>query len=438
MEQAITQLDPDAVNLAKAIRQVESGGNFQAKGRSGEYGAYQYTPATWASDSQKFLGKQIPLVGATKEQQNEVAYKKIKFLKDQGYNVGAVASIWNSGSPDKYLQDYKGINSYGASYDVPKYAKSVATAYHTIKGGGQVGADPNNPSSTANTTPLQKSEVSAGVAPEGGYSAGGFAKNVVKSGAGLIGGIANMALHPIDTIKNVGGLAVGAVEKLIPGMQGQEYKVDAVGKFFKDRYGGIENVKNTFYNDPVGAILDLSTVLTGGGALVTKIGTVGKMGELAKAGNIASKVGEVINPIGLTGKAIAGSVNLATKTAGNVLSKTSGLDKITGLGNTAKFVASQAGKGIKQDISALPWASQGGLGSRLEGLGGLTAVMHPSSIPALLPGLAMTSPRFIAETARALGLTTAKLESAIQLLEKSGLTRQEIMTVLVQSTKGQK
>ena len=69
------QLDPSVVNLAKAIGQSESGGKYDAKGKSGEYGAYQYTPTTWASDSHKYLGSVVPLEQATPAQQDEVAYK---------------------------------------------------------------------------------------------------------------------------------------------------------------------------------------------------------------------------------------------------------------------------------------------------------------------------------------------------------------------------
>lgn len=149
-------LDPQAVNLAKAIRQTESGGDFTAKGKSGEYGAYQFTQPTWETYSKKY-GVNVPLEQATPEQQNEVAYKQIKEWKDQGYNVGQIASMWNAGDskPDAYIEGNKGVNKYGAKYDTKAYAKSVAEAYQTLKRGGQVYADPNNPSSTANKTPLQ-------------------------------------------------------------------------------------------------------------------------------------------------------------------------------------------------------------------------------------------------------------------------------------------
>lgn len=128
-------LDPQAVMLAKSIRTVESQNNFQATGKSGEYGAYQYLPTTWAAQSQKYLGQSVPLQQATPEQQNQVAYSQIKEWKDQGYNPGQIASMWNAGPgrPNAYLQGNAGVNKYGASYDTAAYAQKVATTYQQLK-----------------------------------------------------------------------------------------------------------------------------------------------------------------------------------------------------------------------------------------------------------------------------------------------------------------
>lgn len=134
-------LDPDVVNLAKALRQVESSNDPTAVGKSGEYGSYQYTPAKWAKDSAA-AGVNVSLQDATPEQQNEVAYKSLAAMKASGMNIGEIASEWNSGNKDAYLDpSFKGTNSHGASYDVPAYAKSVADAYHKFKDGGQVLGD---------------------------------------------------------------------------------------------------------------------------------------------------------------------------------------------------------------------------------------------------------------------------------------------------------
>lgn len=132
-----TQLDPQLVTLAKSIRQVESGGNFQAKGASGEYGAYQWEPATWAANSSA-AGINVPLDQATPAQQNEVAYKTLASWKSQhpDWNIGNYASAWNAGAgaPDAYLDNNIGTNSKGVSYNTPAYAKKVAETYQQFKG----------------------------------------------------------------------------------------------------------------------------------------------------------------------------------------------------------------------------------------------------------------------------------------------------------------
>ncbi len=140
------QLDPSVVALTKAIGTSESGGNYNAKGKSGEYGAYQYTKPTWEADSQKYLGSVVPLEQATPAQQDEVAYKKVEDLGKQGYKPSQVASIWNSGKPD--WEGNVGTNKYGVKYDTPAYVKSVGAAYDKILGGGSANQDPNNPSAT--------------------------------------------------------------------------------------------------------------------------------------------------------------------------------------------------------------------------------------------------------------------------------------------------
>jgi hypothetical protein len=65
---------------------------------------------------------------------------------------------------------------------------------------------------------------------------------------------------------------------------------NAIGGIYKDRYGDWESVKRTMAEDPVGALADLSSLLTGGGAAVSKLPVVGK------AGSAVSKVGDIIDP----------------------------------------------------------------------------------------------------------------------------------------------
>ncbi len=127
-------------------------------------------------------------------------------------------------------------------------------------------------------------------------SLGGFASNVVKSGAGVVSGLAQAITHPVDTAVALGKTALGGVEKLIPGEQGQEQSFDAVVDFYKQRYGGIENLKKTFYEDPIGVLSDLSIILGGGGAALKGAGTVSKIGGLSRTGQIVSDIGKAVDP----------------------------------------------------------------------------------------------------------------------------------------------
>lgn len=145
-------LDQDAVNLAKAIRQVESNKDPKARGASGEFGYYQFMPQTWASSSKAFLGRDVPIEQATPEEQNEVAYKQIKQWKDAGYNPGQIASMWNAGpgKPNAYIDGNKGVNEHGVEYDTKAYAENVAKTYQQIKGSGAGGGGVGLPYTSLN------------------------------------------------------------------------------------------------------------------------------------------------------------------------------------------------------------------------------------------------------------------------------------------------
>jgi hypothetical protein len=110
---------PTATSISAAIRQTESGGNYQAKGASGEYGAYQFTPATWSGWAKQYFGDaNAPM---TKVNQDKVATAKVQELIDKGYNAQQIALIWNGGTPVAK----KGVNSKGVAYDSGAYAKKV-------------------------------------------------------------------------------------------------------------------------------------------------------------------------------------------------------------------------------------------------------------------------------------------------------------------------
>ena len=123
---AINKLDPTIMRLVKSIRSVESGGNYEARGASGEVGAFQFMPSTWKLWSKEFLG--IEDAEMTKENQNKVAYLKIKSLADRGFTPTQSAAAWNGGEgviADNKWKTMIGTNKQGVSYNIPKYVNSV-------------------------------------------------------------------------------------------------------------------------------------------------------------------------------------------------------------------------------------------------------------------------------------------------------------------------
>lgn len=138
-------------------------------------------------------------------------------------------------------------------------------------------------------------------------SIGGFASNVVKSGATAIkdtvGAVVNVINPDMEknTIANLGRLGVDTA-KLIAGDRSELNRASQVLNFYKQRYGGVDNIKETIYNDPVGFLLDASVVLGGAGAAVKGAGAAGKVSGLTKVGTTLSKAGAAIDPFMQAGK----------------------------------------------------------------------------------------------------------------------------------------
>lgn len=401
MDNQTQQLDPDAINLAKAIRQTESGGNPNASGASGEHGAYQFTQNTWNTLAPKY-GVNTPLKQSTLEDQNKVAYGQIKEWKDQGMSPTAISSMWNSGKPDP--TGNVGVNKFGVKFDTPAYVASVAKAYQTIKGGGNVAVDPNNPSSTSGTQ-MATLPNSNGATFQAGDNTGNTGNPIIDIGQGVGTDLLKMAgnvpssafnlgknlfgavMHPIKTAENIGGAAVGGLEKGYGAITGQNVQNDQTQKFdsvingLKEKYGSLEGLRKYAVEDPVSLALDIATLTEGGGAALEGVGKLGHAGEIAdlteglsgadktsaianavnegslgktaQIGQQVSDFGSKINPINIAGKGI-GAVS---KGVGKIASDTLGVATGTG------------GEAIRQGLKA---TSMGGDSYKafLEGLRG--------------------------------------------------------------------
>ena len=140
----------------------------------------------------------------------------------------------------------------------------------------------------------------------------GFAKNVGTSLKNNAGDLANAILNPVDTITAVGQAGIGAIQKQIPGGEGDEWNyehvADAVGDYYSDRFG---NLDDTAYEDPVGLLMDGAF---GIGTAAKLAATGSKIAGLSGAANAASKVGKIadsVDPINMAAGALGrGASNL--------------------------------------------------------------------------------------------------------------------------------
>ncbi len=136
-----------------------------------------------------------------------------------------------------------------------------------------------------------------------GDAATSAAKNIVPSAGRFASDIAQPFIHPIDTATNIKNLGQGVLQKagIISGDDHEQY-ADAVGQFFADRYGGLENAKRTFATDPVGMAGDLSMVLTGGETALARM-----PGALSRLGEMSGTAARALDPINAASK-VAGVV----------------------------------------------------------------------------------------------------------------------------------
>ena len=106
--------------------------------------------------------------------------------------------------------------------------------------------------------------------------------------------------------------------------QTEEMQVaNAVGNYFNERYGSLENAKESFVEDPAGVIADIATVVTGGGAVVRTAGQSSKIPTLTKAGEAISTAGKALEPTSLVTKAVTAPIKaVAQSTPARIVGET--------------------------------------------------------------------------------------------------------------------
>lgn len=177
-----------------------------------------------------------------------------------------------------------------------------------------VGTAPAEDWSVAKTEPAQK-PLTWGQVP------GSALRNAPRSAKDYVGGIYQAVRHPIDTAGTLWDAAAGGLRNLTPNVVANAIDsvapseatnravntADAVGQFYKDRYGGMEQVKKTLATDPVGALADASALLTGAASVAPQ----GAAGALRTAATYT-------NPIALTAKVLKSTGGMAANLIGGL------------------------------------------------------------------------------------------------------------------------
>lgn len=197
---------------------------------------------------------------------------------------------------------------------------------------------------------LQAIEETITTAPEtltGKQVLGQAARNIPGSALQYGKDILSVITDPIGTAKSIGELGLGIIQLAVPGEQANEKQAKAVGQYFANRYGGLENLKRTIATDPVGFLGDASILFTGGAT------AAGKVGGLKEISEIAKKTGQVIDPLYLPSKGVGASLE-------NVLGLTTGVGKeavqeaykagVAGGKPAKEFTTAMRQKGSLEDI----------------------------------------------------------------------------------------
>jgi hypothetical protein len=201
----------------------------------------------------------------------------------------------------------------------------------------------------------------------------GFLKGIPGS-AGRTAMNLGQLLNPM-TYANLANVARGGLEKiglrttLEPGKGAEEIPMfDAAVESMKQRYG---HPLETIYHDPVGSLVDIAGLASGiGGGLKATAGLGARMGSelpnIARAGEIAGKVGEVVNPLALAAKGVSATANLGGRVARGGLGLITGRGKAASDlwnsgGNMATDALIQGGKKLPSEMQTSTAAMRGGI-----------------------------------------------------------------------------
>jgi hypothetical protein len=123
-------------------------------------------------------------------------------------------------------------------------------------------------------------------------------------------------MHPQETLEGVKTLASGLASKAgIRDDAESEKALSAIGDYYKQRYGGIEEAKRAFAEDPVGVASDVATIFTGGGGAMKGLAKGAELAGMARTATGLGKAGEIIGETGRLVDPVTASTKLGAMAA---------------------------------------------------------------------------------------------------------------------------
>lgn len=404
-----TQLDSKVLKVVRAIRQVESQGDYNAVGDGGNsHGAYQWNKDNFRNAAKEILGDaNAPMTPAN---QNKVAYYQVKAYKDAGRDPEEIAALWNGASKDQATGRYV--------YNAPEYGVKFRAALALPD--NQLGGPQQPQISTADQLAQEQSGATFGARTGEGALAAGLktAGNIPSSGVGFLKGLVD-AVNPISTIGRLfeipkvigeiagqkqslpqlaGNLGQGVYDALIP--QAPREAISGLGGAITgNRIGNTEDfsaAQRDLTNDPVGSILPL--LLAGRGAA----GVADSVASRSTMRNYVDNIGEnVKNRVPIPGPStrytsafdngISRTANLAkpltapVRAVGSLIGKTAdfGIKQATGLSGETRSTITQNPEAFTKanreslDRASLSETIRTGLESRIDALDESKAAYQP-------------------------------------------------------------
>jgi len=183
--------------------------------------------------------------------------------------------------------------------------------------------------------------------------------NVMPSAQKMVGGLVEAVTSPVQTVKGLLDIGAGTLQNVLPkqvvdfvnqfdanpqAAQRAVQAANAVGGMYKDRYGSIEGIKNTFATDPVGAAADLSTLLSGGAAATGRVAPV--------ASKALSTAATYTNPVAPITAAAGYGTALTSKAIGNAMDAMQGQRPAVRAGNIIRNALTEEGRAPQNLLAA--------------------------------------------------------------------------------------